>query len=101
MKAQFIKDVSEDWQGTAYLFKVDPPMKYDEPWDDSDPPAKETEYVVASAVVAMMTGAETYIFATDAEGNVIDWGELEGSGRGFLDPDQAIRNAGYNVLREE
>ena len=63
-----------------------------------DPPMEALhEYVVVSAVVAPVTGPETYIFEGDADGNVTDWGELPGSFRGDFDHERALRNAGYEV----
>jgi len=50
-------------------------------------------YVVTSAVYAMFSGPETYVFPADDNGVITDWGELEGSFQGALDHERAI--AGY------
>lgn len=55
-------------------------------------------YVIVSAVYAMFTGDETYIFAANDAGQVTGWIELEGSFRGSKDHEMALRNAGYGVL---
>ena len=67
------------------------------------PPPMEGEegpikYVVASAALTMFTGPETLVFQADEEGNVTDWKDLDGSSRGHLDCDQAIRDAGYELV---
>jgi len=40
---------------------------------------------------------ETYIFAADASGDITCWVECDGSFRGALDHDEALRRAGYEV----
>lgn len=95
MRATIIKDVSDDYQGTATLYRVDPPMEY---YDGrTDESRARAAFVVASAVVAPYTGPETYIFPTTEDGSPINYQELEGSYRGGLEPDEAIRNAGYRI----
>jgi len=71
------------------LWRCEPPFQC-VGWDGELEPAEPTEYVITSAVNAMFSGAETYIFAADAEGNVTDWGELPGSYRGGYDHEKAI-----------
>lgn len=63
------------------------------------PPHDGADFVLASAANAPYTGPETYLFPCDADGDVTCWGELDGSYRGGLDCDEAIRNAGYKVVR--
>ena len=73
------------------------------------------EFVVVSAVNASATpwdsmanmfgsgninygpGDETFIFESDADGNVSSWSELDGSFKGAQDHEQALRKAGYEV----
>lgn len=62
-----------------------------------DPPLNGHEFVVSSAETVSCSGPETYLFGADADGNITDWSELEGSYRGGLDCEQAIRNAGYEI----
>lgn len=80
MEATFVKDL-DNFIGTAKLWVLSEPIA-----DDED----ETEYVATSAVDALYTGPETYIFPCDEQGNVLSWSELPGSFRGSLDHDQAI-----------
>ena len=96
--AQFIKDIEQDGPAKQKLYKVKPPAEYDEPWDEDDPPASKTSYVVVSAVIADYSGPETYIFPANKKGEVIDWGELEGSYRGGLSHSTALSNAGYEII---
>lgn len=94
--ATFVKDVSENFTGSAKLWKLSYPVNYG--WgNDEEDGGKKTNYIVTSAAVVMFSGAETYIFPSDEIGNVIDWGEMNGSFRGSLDHEQAIENAGWVV----
>ena len=43
------------------------------------------KYVVTSASNIEFTGPETYMFAADEKGNIVDWCELPASYRGELD----------------
>ena len=92
-KAYRIKRLS-GFKGEAWLYRLNPPMPYD--WEGEE----FTEYVVSSAVVAPFTGPETYLFPAGPSGKVLDWGELEGSYRGGLNCDQAVRNAGYAIVEQ-
>lgn len=93
--ATFIRDLPRsEWNGTAKLYRVDPPAEYG--WGDR---TSTTEYVIASATNAMFSGPETYLFPGDEAGQVLDWGELEGSYRGALDHERAITGAGYTIAQ--
>jgi len=87
-----------EWQGKATLYKVEPPMEYED-YDDKLEKymTRTTSYVIVSAVDAYLTGPETYIFPATNAGKVKDWGEMEGSFRGALDHEMALDNAGYGV----
>lgn len=87
----------DGFNGHAALYKVEPPMEYDKPWDDDDPPAKTTDFIVVSAASVVFSGPETYIFPANEDGEVIDWGELDGSFKGGLDHSSAIEGAGYTL----
>ncbi len=89
--ATFIKDI-EKWRGHASLYKLDPPMKDFEG-------EKAYEHVIVSAVVAPMSGPETYIFPAKPNGEVIDFGELPGSQRDTMSHDCVLQDAGYTVVR--
>lgn len=81
--AMFVKKL-EGFTGDARLYKVSPPLE-------------GNAYVVVSATVAAFSGAETYIFPGNEKGEVVEWGELEGSFRGALDHEKALANAGYMI----
>lgn len=87
----------EGWRGNARLYRVSPPMKYGYDYGDGDDRRGETEYVIVSAVVAMFSGPETYIFPAREDGSAIDMLELDGSYRGGLDHEAALRRAGYDA----
>lgn len=84
----------KDGNGVGYVFRVQPPM-HDQPWGDSKP--QEFRHVWVSAASVPYSGPETYIFGCQESGEVIDWGELEGSYRGGLSHEQALEAAGYTV----
>lgn len=94
-KATLIRDVSSpDVRGDAYvgkpvqlLYRLEPPIVVDD---------RVIAHVVVSANV-VMGRPETYIFSANAEGKILDWGELEGSFQGGLDHEEALRGAGYLV----
>ncbi len=86
----------KDFTGDARLFKCEPPMEWKDGWED-DAKTKKSKYVVVSATVAMFSGPETYIFPANAKGEVVSWGELDGSFKGSLDHAEALRGAGYGV----
>lgn len=88
MKATLIENLA-GWRGDARLYRVDPPMTYD---DD-----KKTNYVVVSAAVVIFSGPETYIFPATRLGEILDWLELPGSFRGGLDHARALEVAGYSL----
>ena len=80
--ATFLKTLT-DMRGDARLYRMDPPFQ-------------NNEYVVVSAVNTY-SGPETFIFASDKNGRIDEWGELDGSIAGELDHAQALRNAGYAI----
>jgi hypothetical protein len=94
--AKLIKDVSQKFKGNVKLYEVYPPMEY-KYWQDSERTTKKCSTVVVSAVHTR-SGSETYIFPSDKEGNVIDWGELDGSFQGDTDHTKALKNAGYEIV---
>ena len=89
--AEFVRDLSgsEEWRGSAHLWKLSRPVRYPRFLMDDESP-QSTEYVVTSAVHAMFTGNETYAFPADENGKVLDWGELRGSERGTMDHQRVI-----------
>jgi hypothetical protein len=95
-KAIFVRDIV-GWRGEAKLFRCEPPLEYE---DYGDEQKQQTEYVIVSAVNAMFTGPETYIFPANAEGEITDWSELDGSYRGGHGHAEALENAGYSVEYE-
>jgi hypothetical protein len=87
-KATFVKNI-EGWTADAKLYKVTPSVEHRE--------GELTAYVIVSAAVVPFSGPETYIFPANEDGDVLNWGELDGSYRGGLDHEEALRGAGYEV----
>lgn len=78
------------------VYRVSPPMTYQK-WDEDGTVTRTTEFVWVSGVNVPFSGVETYIFPSDAHGEVADWGELDGSFRGGIDHARALKNAGYDI----
>lgn len=87
----------DNFQGEAWLYKIDPPAKEEPVLCDE---VSESEYIVSSAVSTMFGSSETFLFLCDKDGNVLNWGELEGSFCGGMDNDKAVRDAGYEIISE-
>lgn len=94
-RAKYVRDVNPHHNGDQKLWRVDPPMKYDVYDYNFERLTRTTEYIVTSAVVALSSGPETYIFPADRAGNIIAWDELRGSFRGELSHHKALNYAGY------
>ncbi len=99
MKATLVRDNLPNFTGRAALYRLDPPLSIEKDWD-KETKGKITEYVIVSATNAMFGGPETYIFPASADGEVTDWGELEGSYKGDYDHVVALAGAGYAVVVE-
>ena len=82
----------EGWNGDARLYKVSPSVEYG--WDDDK---DTTKFIIVSAVVAAFSGPETYIFPASKTGEIISWTEINGSQRGILDHEKALKDAGYKI----
>ena len=95
--AKPIADVSPKFAGHAVVYRLSAFVPYG--YDRREKPfPPRTRYIVASAANVPYDGPETYLFPCDAEGNVLDWGELPGSTRGTLDHNRAIQEAGYKLV---
>ncbi len=84
-KATLVKTL-DGFRGDARLYRVDPPLE-------------GNEFVVVSAVFAY-SGPETYIFPSDADGEIVSWSELEGSLYDCVDHIKALNSAGYLVQNQ-
>ena len=100
---QHVKDL-ETFRGQAALYKLSEAIPYgDEGLSGKQP---TTDHVIVSAVTVpnmggyldLDGGAETYIFPADKNGEIEDWGELDGSFRGGLDHEKALTGAGWSKL---
>lgn len=87
IQALYVKDL-KGFTGKAKLYKLSERVSYS---------GGKTKYVVVSAVVAPFSGAETFIFPANEEGEVIDWNEMAGSYRGGLSHKKALVGAGYVI----
>lgn len=88
IEATFIRDLPPTRTGALQkLYRPSDPYRVRAYGDDEG--ELETSFVVTSAAVAY-GGPETYVFAADKRGHVLDWSELPGSFRGSLDHERAI-----------
>ena len=87
--ATFLKNLT-DWKGKAKLYKLSEPVEADD--------STMVDHVVVSAVVSEYDGMpETYIFPCDSDGEVMNFGELNGSYKGGLNHARALKGAGFKV----
>jgi hypothetical protein len=90
--ATLVKDNLSWAKGHAALYRLSEPM--------TSFKGVQTDFVVVSSVCAMFSGPETFIFAADENGEVTDWGEMDGSTRGMYGHAEALEDAGYTVKVE-
>ena len=113
MKATFIRDVNPKSRGKQRLYELDEALGghtlvvVSAVGDDAAPLDLVEESIMDLAGMAGQVmgreldysnmGSETFIFGANGAGEIIDWGELEGSYQGGSDHALALRNAGYEV----
>ncbi len=90
--AKYLREI-HGWRGDARVYELSEPMLYNG--------EEGTSLVIVSAITAMISGPETYIFPATEESLENDqpssWCELDGSYRGGLSHEEALQNAGYEV----
>lgn len=95
--ATLIKSLPTSATGaTQALYLMHPPIKEDGYSEDD---YALWNYVVVSAVNAFDTGDETYIFPANEKGEIVSWGELDGSMKGTRSHAEALANAGYTITQ--
>lgn len=100
-KALFVK--RHDGTGEGHVYKLEPPYQR-HTWEriENDPDAPEVEvitqvdYVWVSATQVPFSGTETMIFESKANGEVLNWLEIECI-RDEWDHREALRQLGYEV----
>lgn len=55
------------------------------------------KFVITSVSDMGPSGPETYMFAADEKGNIVDWCELPGSYRGDLNHEKCFEEIGYKT----
>lgn len=55
------------------------------------------KYVITSVSNVQFTGPETFMFAADENGIIINWSELPGSYRGELNHNKCFENINYQI----
>lgn len=79
------------------VYELSEPVAY-ESYEGDELVTKTTRFVMVSAATVMMSGPETYIFPSDEDGEVVDWGALDGSYKGGLNHAEAIEGAGWELV---
>ena len=92
-RAKLLKDNLRGFSGHAAVYELTPPLVE----EDYAGNKKKHRFVVVSAVVALFTGPETYIFPSTKGGVIKSYGELDGSYRGDMDHAEALKGAGYSL----
>lgn len=96
--ATFVKRLTESFTGDARLYKLSQPIEYQD-WDSEkeDYVTKSSEYVVVSAASVPFSGPETYMFPSDSEGHITDWGEIGASQKGHVSHETVLQESGYEM----
>jgi hypothetical protein len=91
--AQKIKRMN-NFRGIAVLYRCNPPLI---PFTSGPGIPSSVTHVVVSSVETSADGPTTSVFASDADGNVLCWIELQGSARGIVTHRDALAAAGRKV----
>lgn len=92
--ATVIKDVSENFRGTATLYKVSHPIE--DGWVDEDEEPVFYEYVISSNVNCEFAH-ESMLFPAREDGTKISSADLY-CVRGSNDPDDCLTEMGYEIV---
>lgn len=93
--ATLLKTQTSEADAEQRVYRLDPPH-VETDWDGVE---RTHDTVVVSGVYALFSGPETYIFPGTVDGEVTDWIELEGSFRGSIDHEAALKGMGYEVSK--
>jgi hypothetical protein len=80
------------------LYRLSEPIAYYTDYTRSKTSVATANYVIVSSVTIPFSGPETFIFPADKDGEILNWGELEGSFRGEFNHKKALEGAGYEVV---
>lgn len=95
MNITFVKTINNEPKRKQAVYKTDEPVTVTGDFGCT----VTSQYFLVSAVVAFDHGGqETFIFASDEEGNPITWIELPGSRRGTMSHRQVLEEAGYTPI---
>ena len=97
-KAKYIRTTRDDGEIVQKLYELDPPL---EEFSFLSEERESHQYVIVSAAnhgEGILRVHETYIFPADKDGEITDWGELPGSIKGTTDHEEALQEAGYEVV---
>jgi hypothetical protein len=84
--------------GECVTYYLDPPLESVSTDRDTDEETVNSHTYVWVSQAAPLGDWETYIFASNEDGEVTDWGELDGSRKGYVTPDDLMRELGYKVI---
>lgn len=98
IKAQRVHPQPEalkEWISDAVLYQLSEPVE----WEGVENSGK-TRWVIASAVIAPLSGAEVYLFPSNPNGEPLSMLEMPGSLRGTLQHEKALLSAGWEVAND-
>ena len=103
MKTATLVRKLKNYRGDARLYRLSEPVPYSGLFREDNEAAPTTDHVIVSAtVVGYGEGPETYIFPAAAEGDQpVSWLEMDGSFKGGLDHEVALRRLGFEVDHRE
>ena len=87
--AKLKKDNLESFTGHAALYELSKPLKgYN---------SEKYKFVVCSTASCMGV-VETYVFGADKNGEVLNWGELDGNMKNTSSHTEVLNEAGYELI---
>lgn len=94
-KIRQIPEMANGW-----LFELSEEVGYSWHHFDTDQDIYEmTNYVIISGI-SNVWGTETFIFPANAEGEIVDWKQLDGSLYGINSIDEVIRRNGWELIND-
>ena len=96
-KAKLVKELRRDERGHAAVYELSEPLDGNKFVVVSAVDLGAEAHILDSVFGNPRASCETYIFAADENGNVSEWGELDGSFKGGKDHARALRGAGYEI----
>ena len=99
--AKFIRRCGRPWSGDARLYELFPPLTVRHSRIDSDDRHMVTLAYVIVSLSTKPFGAQSYMFASDKDGDSGSWISLPGSKDGILDHRAPLAEHGYVIVYDD